>query len=203
MRAAVAAAAGIAEVAARVPPWAWLWTGLAVAATFALAALAGWRWGACRASRERLARRADRNGRELLELADEIELYLYRQQAGGASVVVQRRWPRVCRRAALEHLECINRLMLEEAAGDRRGARPGAAPGAGAAGDRAARGCAACAAAAAASGPAVRGPVEGDPAVGDPAVNDPAVNDPAVNDPALNDPLVRDPATRAPTARGS
>lgn len=110
-----AAVEGAAAAAALVPAGAWLWLALAVGAVFALAALAGWRWGAWRASRERLARRADRNGRALLELADEIELYLRHQQAGGASVVVQRHWPQVCRRAALEHLECINQLMLDEA----------------------------------------------------------------------------------------
>ncbi|SDY93970.1 hypothetical protein SAMN04487939_109113 [Lysobacter sp. yr284] len=108
-----AAAAGLA--AAAPPAMAWLWWVLAAGAgaAFAASALAGWRWGARRASRARLAARADRNGRELLRIADEIEAYLAQRQGEGASVLAQRHWPRQCRRLALEHLDCINRLMLE------------------------------------------------------------------------------------------
>lgn len=105
------AAAGLA--AASLPATAWLWLGLAIGAVFAAAALGGWWWGVQRASRARLAARADRNGRELLRLADEIEVYLWQRQCGDASVLPQRHWPRLCRRLALEHLECINRLMLD------------------------------------------------------------------------------------------
>lgn len=92
---------------------AWLWPGLWLGVLSAVAVLAGWCWGLRRASRARLAERADRNGRALLELAEEIELYLGERQASGASVLSQRHWPRVCRRVALDHLECINRLMFD------------------------------------------------------------------------------------------
>ncbi|QQP99273.1 hypothetical protein [Lysobacter enzymogenes] len=105
--------AGVGLAAAAPPALAWLWSALAAGAVFAAAALAGWRWGARRASRARLAARADRNGRELLRLADEIEAYLAQRQCEGAPVLAQRHWPRLCRRLALEHLDCINRLMLE------------------------------------------------------------------------------------------
>jgi len=95
------------------PPDAGWWL-LALAASFALAAVAGWLWGARCASRARLAARADRNGRALLELADEIELHLWQLRASGIAAQAQAHWPRVCRRAALDHLECINRLMIED-----------------------------------------------------------------------------------------
>jgi len=82
------------------------------------AARAAWRpfpgrWRAPPMGRVGLARRADRNGRALLELADEIERFLACQQLEGRPVSLQRHWPRVCRQVAAEHLECINRLMLD------------------------------------------------------------------------------------------
>lgn len=110
-------AVAVAATAWGAAPWpagAWWWLMALAAALFALAALAGWLWGARCASRARLAARADRNGRALLELADEIEMHLWQQRAGGAAVRVQAHWPRLCRQAALDHLECINRLMIED-----------------------------------------------------------------------------------------
>lgn len=110
-------AVAVAATAWGAAPWpagAWWWLMALAAALFALAALAGWLWGASCASRARLAARADRNGRALLELADEIEMHLWQQRAGGAAVWVQAHWPRLCRQAALDHLECINRLMIED-----------------------------------------------------------------------------------------
>lgn len=71
-----------------------------------------------------LAQRADRNGRALLELADEIERFLACQQLEGRPASLQRHWPRLCRQVAVEHLECINRLMLD-GAWDEESAAPG------------------------------------------------------------------------------
>ncbi|ALN57571.1 hypothetical protein GLE_2222 [Lysobacter enzymogenes] len=82
--------AGVGLAAAAPPALAWLWSALAVGAVFAAAALAGWRWGARRASRARLAARADRNGRELLRLADEIKAYLAQRQCECAPVLAHR-----------------------------------------------------------------------------------------------------------------
>lgn len=104
---------GVAQAAQALPPGAWLWLAALAAVAFAAAVIGGWLWGARCASRARLVERADRNGRALLELADEIELYLWQQRAAGTPVLVQQHWPRMCRRAALAHLECINELMLE------------------------------------------------------------------------------------------
>ncbi|MEI2455127.1 hypothetical protein [Lysobacter firmicutimachus] len=71
------------------------------------------RWPAgAPAGRIGLARRADRNGQALLDLADEIDRFLACQQLDGRPVALQRHWPRVCRQVAADHLECINRLML-------------------------------------------------------------------------------------------
>lgn len=103
----------LGQAAQVLPPGAWLWLAALAAVAFAAAVLGGWLWGARCASRARLVARADRNGRELLELADEIELYLWQQRAAGAPELVQQHWPRMCRRAALAHLECINQLMLD------------------------------------------------------------------------------------------
>lgn len=90
----------------------WLLIGLALLA-IAVSMAAGCYLAVRTASCERLARRADRNGRALLELADEIEHYLLMQRMSGASTQLQGHWPWLCRRLAMEHLECINRLMLE------------------------------------------------------------------------------------------
>lgn len=67
-----------------------------------------------RPGREAMARRADRNGMALLALADEMDCHLYELARRGYPVRQQRHWPRLCRRLAMDHLECINRLMLEE-----------------------------------------------------------------------------------------
>lgn len=88
--------------------------GLGVCLALAAAGLASW-WSRRRRlpPYERLARRADRNGRALLQLADEIEGYLVRQHEAGVSIRQQRHWPQLCRQVAAEHLECINCLLLE------------------------------------------------------------------------------------------
>ncbi|MGO1000956.1 hypothetical protein [Lysobacter sp. CA196] len=89
--------------------------GLGMCLLLAAAGLAGWwQWRRRRLSPyERLARRADRNGRALLQLADEIEGFLIRQHEAGVSIRQQRHWPQLCRQVATEHLECINCLLLE------------------------------------------------------------------------------------------
>ncbi|MEH6417170.1 hypothetical protein [Pseudomonas sp. CGJS7] len=90
----------------------WVLVAGAVVLIAALVA-AGWGLGRLASRHDRLAQRADRNGRALLELADEIERYLAMQQLSGASIQPQRHWPRLCRRLAVDHLDCINRLMLD------------------------------------------------------------------------------------------
>lgn len=94
-------------------PWAvWLSLGLLLAVVAALVAVYG-RLARRASDRERLARRADRNGRALLELADEIDLAVLLQSFGGDAALPRRHWSRLCRRLAMEHLECINRLMFD------------------------------------------------------------------------------------------
>ncbi|QWP75581.1 hypothetical protein J5226_18465 [Lysobacter sp. K5869] len=78
----------------------------------------GWWWGMRRASRAWLARRADRNGRALLQAADEMDVARWQQRVNGVAVAMPGHWARLCRRAALDQLECINRLMIEEAPRD-------------------------------------------------------------------------------------
>ncbi|MFD0324293.1 MULTISPECIES: hypothetical protein [Lysobacter] len=109
----VVVAVAVALPGVTAAPWSsWLLFGFLIV-TIA-GAVAGCSYLAWRTpTRERLAQRADRNGRALLELADEIEEHLLMQQLSGASIQAQRHWPRLCRRLAMEHLECINRLMLE------------------------------------------------------------------------------------------
>lgn len=91
---------------------------LLAAAVLALAALMAWLLYCLRPvhSRDAMARRADRNGMALLALADEMECYLYEQARRGHPTGQQQHWPRLCRRLAMDHLECINRLMLDEPA---------------------------------------------------------------------------------------
>lgn len=105
---AVAASAGLHS-------WPW-W--LLVVAALALAVVFAWLWYRTRrgVSCELLAQRADRNGQALLALADELECYLWEQRQCGRPTGRQQHWPRVCRRVAMDHLECINRLMLDERA---------------------------------------------------------------------------------------
>ncbi|ALN85727.1 hypothetical protein LC55x_2462 [Lysobacter capsici] len=94
-------------------PWPYL---LLAGLVLALAALMAWllHWLRSRSSREAMARRADRNGLALLALADEMECHLYELALRGYPVRQQRHWPRLCRRLAMDHLECINWLMLDE-----------------------------------------------------------------------------------------
>lgn len=89
------------------------WVGLAVCVLLAAGLAGWWRWRRRPPSYECLARRADRNGRALLQLADEIEGFLVRQHQAGVSIRQQRHWPQLCRQVAAEHLECINCLLLE------------------------------------------------------------------------------------------
>lgn len=94
-------------------PWPYL---LLAGAVLLLAALMAWLlyWLRTGSSREAMARRADRNGLALLALADEMDCYLYELARRGYPVRQQQHWPRLCRRLAMDHLECINRLMLDE-----------------------------------------------------------------------------------------
>ncbi|UHQ21567.1 hypothetical protein LVB77_12830 [Lysobacter sp. 5GHs7-4] len=118
-------ASGVAESA--LSPWAG--SGLSpVAAGFAAAlallvavaacALALWLWR--QHARPDLAARESRNGDALLLLAREIDLHVAQLERAGRSANEQRRWARLCRRIAGEHLDCVNLLMLE---GLRREAR--------------------------------------------------------------------------------
>lgn len=89
---------------------------LLAGAVLALAVLIAWLLYGLRPSQSRdaMARRADRNGMALLALADEMDCYLYEQARRGHPTRQQRHWPRLCRRLAMDHLECINQLMLDE-----------------------------------------------------------------------------------------
>lgn len=89
---------------------------LLAAAVLALAGWIAWLLHGLRPGRSRdaMARRADRNGMALLALADEMDCYLYELARRGYPTRQQQHWPRLCRRLAMDHLECINRLMLEE-----------------------------------------------------------------------------------------
>ncbi|KRA20851.1 hypothetical protein [Lysobacter sp. Root604] len=60
-----------------------------------------------------LAERESDNGDTLLWLAREIERHVAQSEQAGRNAGEQRRWARLCRRIAGEHLECVNALMLE------------------------------------------------------------------------------------------
>lgn len=60
-----------------------------------------------------LAERESRNGDSLLWLAREIEQQVAQLERAGRNASEQRRWARLCRRVAGEHLDCVNALMLE------------------------------------------------------------------------------------------
>lgn len=107
MAAVVPAAAGFSL------PW---WGCALVALGLAIVCAWGWCRGRRDRSRRRLAERADRNGQALLALADELEHYLREQRRCGQPTRRQQHWPRLCRSLAMDHLECINRLMLEPCA---------------------------------------------------------------------------------------
>lgn len=89
---------------------------LLAGAALVLAVVIGWISYGVRPypSRDAMARRADRNGMALLALADELECYLFEQSLRGHPTEQHQHWPRLCRRVAMDHLECINRLMLDE-----------------------------------------------------------------------------------------
>ena len=59
-------------------------------------------------------------------MAQEIEDYAVWLERIGIPAGQQRRWSRICRRIAAEHLECINLLMLEDI---RRAPPPSPSPG--------------------------------------------------------------------------
>ena len=81
---------------------------LVAAAAFALAV-----WTRRWRDRPGLAERESRNGDALLYLAREIEAHVAQLERAGRSAGEQRRWARLCRRIAGEHLECVNALLLE------------------------------------------------------------------------------------------
>ena len=91
---------------------------LALAVALGAAALAVWMRR--QRSQPDLAERESRNGEALLSLAREIDLHVAQLERAGRSAGEQRRWARLCRRVACEHLECVNLLLLE---GLRREAR--------------------------------------------------------------------------------
>lgn len=64
-------------------------------------------------TRERLGFRADLNGQRLLQLADELDRHAAMLDRLGMPMQEPRAWARVCRRAAVDHLACINALLLE------------------------------------------------------------------------------------------
>ncbi|MCD9031386.1 hypothetical protein LDO32_06550 [Luteimonas sp. Y-2-2-4F] len=64
-------------------------------------------------ARARLGFRADLNGQRLLQLADELERHAATLDRLGMPMREPRAWARVCRRAAVDHLACINALLLE------------------------------------------------------------------------------------------
>lgn len=105
-------------------PQAWGWASLAllaaVAAGCCVGATVGFLIGQALAPRL-LARRAraaavreDRNGRALLRMAAEMEAYAAALSATGQSGHDHRKWSRLCRHVAAEHLESINHIMLLE-----------------------------------------------------------------------------------------
>lgn len=90
---------------------------LIAAAAFALAV-----WTRRWRDRPGLAERESRNGDALLHLAREIEAHVVQLERAGRFAGEQRRWARLCRRIAGEHLECVNALLLESLR--REAARP-------------------------------------------------------------------------------
>lgn len=75
---------------------------------------------------EQMALRENHNGDALMAMAQEIEDYAVWLERIGIPAGQQRRWSRICRRIAAEHLECINLLMLEDI---RRAPPPSPSPG--------------------------------------------------------------------------
>lgn len=84
---------------------------LALLVAAAACALAAWSWR--QRAQPDLAARESRNGDALLLLAREIDVHVARLERAGGCANEQRRWARLCRRIAGEHLECVNLLMLE------------------------------------------------------------------------------------------
>ena len=72
---------------------------------------------------QRLARREDANGRALLRMAQEMELHAAELHRLGLPSHGPHRWAQACRRAAADHLACINHLMLCAASDGTRGSK--------------------------------------------------------------------------------
>lgn len=92
-----------------------MWVSVVIASLSVLVAMVVFSWRAWSSSRLRLAVRADSNGQALLALASELDLHadwLDSLQAGLRGDE-QRRWARLCRRVAGDHLRCINQLVIE------------------------------------------------------------------------------------------
>ncbi|WP_024891168.1 hypothetical protein [Luteimonas huabeiensis] len=64
-------------------------------------------------ARARLGVRADLNGQRLLSLADELERHAALLDRLGMPMHEPRAWARLCRSVAVDHLACINVLLLE------------------------------------------------------------------------------------------
>lgn len=94
----------------------WLCTLLLGCVSVSLIALARTRWKGRRHAR--LARREDANGRRLLQVAAEIERHARKLEAMGLPGDEPRLWARICQRVAVEHLACINTLLLEPESAD-------------------------------------------------------------------------------------
>ncbi|MGH8031783.1 MAG: hypothetical protein ACREO8_05295 [Luteimonas sp.] len=100
------------------------WPAIVILAAIGLALLAGVLFAATggvhllRARRRvRRAETAHANGHALLQMADEIETHARALALTGQPTSTQRGWARLCRRVAVEHLACINALLLEPGAG--------------------------------------------------------------------------------------
>jgi hypothetical protein len=84
--------------------------GIRIAGGANIARLLNWRT-------QRLARREDANGRALLLVAQEMEMHAAELHRLGLPSHAPHRWAQACRRAAADHLACINHLMLCAAPG--------------------------------------------------------------------------------------
>ena len=88
--------------------------GIRIAGGAHMARLLNWRT-------QRLARREDTNGRALLLVAQEMEMHAAELHRLGLPSHAPHRWAQACRRAAADHLACINHLMLCAASDGARG----------------------------------------------------------------------------------
>ncbi|WP_157515243.1 hypothetical protein [Luteimonas abyssi] len=95
-----------------------------VAAFMGLAACAGWsvgRWAAYRkvgraiaaGRRARLAEQQSANGEVLLEMASRMERHARALERIGLPAQEPSAWARACRAIAVQHLACVNALLIE------------------------------------------------------------------------------------------